>query len=278
MPTKVTMLFNSVTPGGDQVGDKQVIGGWSESFWQEALIGPDALVAAALYNARLPLVCATTALVGVRATQYSIPAMPGNLLRPIQSKVLRFNRFGSLPVITDILQMCLDVNTTTTGKPNKSKFKIGNIPDSFVVVGNFRPNQQYAQAMQTYVRTISQDSWGFVGRVIDNEAALVMGLAANVLTTSFALAGVVPGHFVRINRGKTSDNLPFTGTFRVASVDGNAYTLEGTQGVALQRAGTVRRDQVAFCDIDAVEFGVPSTRKIGRPFFQLRGRASKRRR
>lgn len=275
MPTKFTMMFQASTQVIANAPTQTA--GWSESWWQNALVDQNLFEFAALIEARAALLCYPTAIVGRRVTQYEIPVMPGNLLRPIRSRLVRVTSPGAQNQLTDILQMALNGIGFATGTGNQSKFKLGGLPDSMVEGGVFVPTAGYAARINLYRQRLQNDGWGFMGRSSTVQSATIQGMELGVLSLSFALPGIAVGNFIRVNRATTTVNLPYSGSFRVTAINGTQYTLEGQALISLKRGGSARQDLAVFQDIDEVVFRNATARKVGRPFFQLRGRAAKRR-
>lgn len=276
MLTRKTIFITQSTVG---VGGGAVrLGGWSESFWQA---GP-------FYNpfgggGNLPFYRAAllpngASLVGARDQSYTIL---GNKLIPGGSAIYRGLVNGSSGLLCDVPQVGLQVGGSVVGGNNAARLILRGIPDSQTVSGEYNPSLAYATAVQKYLTYIQTSvAFGMIGRDLSQVAQRVNNIAGAVLTTSAVIAGVVNNaSYIRFLHVKDDSNLPVTGTYLVTAGAGTAaLTLQGLNKTLTKPNGLARVDAISFYAFGALFPVRAIVRKVGRPFVQYRGRASKRRR
>jgi len=264
MAVKVSWLFN-----GNNVGRSSRVWGFSET-WYCALTG-DALIAAMdLVSARrVQILSNDSAIVGYRIGQENGRSyVVRKLFAPPDG-----NDGSNLPVDAALCQCQVD------GSPTVKKFWLHDLPDDWINGGNIVASRR--GAIQLVVDAYA--AFGFGVRYQQRTAS-----TANVLTVD-ALGAVVTqtpqtfavNNLVTFLNCRDVNNRAIRGTYAVATrTDDTHFTLAHWPGNIVSRSGRVRLNSFtvglarSMGALGVIEGG---SRKVGRPFFQSRGRASVRR-
>jgi hypothetical protein len=277
MSFKITLLFQQST-GIDptQPGINKHIGGWSESVYSgESDI---AVVRAKLFTAgswgiglcpaRAALLSQFGQIVGQRILQVAPSAG--------RAQTSNFSFPGGTED-TDVPQMALQCSAAGVGVVNVRHFSMRGIPDAQVKFGEFYPSPAYANAVSVYFTELQ--NWRFRGQDLTAAFADVATIDVTGLVTLPAIT--VPfgvGDQVQF-RGLKADgtNQPFSLKGFVAAVPTvNTFTLRNFTAPP-SHGGQVRKVSY-FLYLMGTPMSVDraAVRKVGRPFFQYRGRRSKR--
>ena len=276
MPYRMTVLYTVTTNPTNRGFANPHSGGWSESFWTNAnQSGAIAFVNAIAQNRASTLPSQASAF-GYRVQNFTIV---GNKLLPGGAVTGKVQFAGNATYSTDVPQMALMVNFSTSGGINNTRPVLRCLPDSVVSGGEYQPDQGFNNLMAAYLNFISiANGVGWVGRDLSLGSVRVIAFNAGVLTVSAAIPGVGVGDFVRLNRVYSTLGFPVKGAYQVTAINGVNYTLGNPpNATVIAPSGTARKDALLFFDINN---GVPNravVRKVGRPFEQYRGRRSKRR-
>jgi len=275
MLVKSSLLMTLTTEPTDRSVAVSHSGGWSETQWanynQLADVRRDMLILAPERARCLPK---NASVVGYRAQVFTIS---GNKVLPGGTSSGAFQYPGNTDNDGDIPQlalMCKGPSRTTT---NISRFAMRAIPDAMVKNGEYAPTAIFKRYVESYLVSLKSMNFGFVGRDLSQLARRVVGITAGVVTVDDA-AGLAEGQYVILRRVVDDSGNPVSGSFRILSVVGNALTLAGMgNGVFAGNSGTLRKDGLAYFNFDFPTVARVVVRKIGRPFEQYRGRASKKR-
>ncbi len=174
--------------------------------------------------------------------------------------------------------MALACSGRASGAPNVCHFRIGGIPDARVTEGEYDPSTQFNSDLNNYFVTLAANFATFAGRVLTNVAARIVSIDAVGVTVVNDDITLVPGNIVRLLKCVDQYGRPVIGAFSVSAVtDGRHFTLANWPGV-LVKNGKLRLDQKSTFVIQGNTFAVSRvvTHKVGRAFFQYRGRVSRR--
>jgi len=274
MSTRATMLFQLTTTSSSSVPSPARTGGWSESFWFNADIPLDHEPWRNIIQQRATMLPLNATIVGQRLSKYTLL---GNRIIPGGAQAQALNFTGSSRLQTDIPQMTLQFDGTAVGKVNRNRVNCAGIPDAEVTQGEFRPAATFLRVCTLFADSVIAGSAGFLGRDQTKQSSKIASIVAGVMTLDNALPGVAVGTYIRINRVTTTNNLPFSGSFRVGAVAGAVYTMQGMDDINAERSGTAMEDAVVICQYASLVPKQIRTRKIGRPSRGYRGRSSRRR-
>jgi hypothetical protein len=275
MPSKVTYIFNVATQPGDLAVANIHTAGWSESYWQPALIPATFPAINALATKRALLLPSTASIVGVRVAQFTIS---GNRLLPQGASTSSVRFPGNSAFVTDLPQVSLQCSGRSIAGANTSRFVLRCIPDVMMEGGEYKPTPAFSTALTNFFNLLKGgNGWSFLGRVIANPTFRVDSIAANVLVSGITLN---IDDYVRFLRVINSQGDAVTGAFRVTAIGGPpvGYTLAGLPaGTSVTGSGLCRLDEIALFNFSDVTFKRAGVRKVGRPSESYRGRASRRR-
>jgi hypothetical protein len=261
--TKCTWLFNGSSSGSGRVW------GFSES-WYTTLAGNALLAAMDLVSSRrVQILSVNSAIVGYRIGQDNG--------RSFVKRKLFFppdgNSASNLPVDCALCQV--DVSNSTTRK----KFFLHDLPDDWIIRTVVDPMR--IPAILLVVNTLA--AAGFQVRYQNQTAitapVLSVDATGNVVTS--AGFGIVANQTISFLNCRDINHRAIRGNYIVETVtDSTHFKVAHWGGTVVGRSGRVRLVNFSFGN--AVALGDDSligaaSRKVGRPFFQSRGRAPVRR-
>lgn len=274
MALKITYLFDYRSDPTNRDKAQSHNGGWSESIWQTA-DAPNKQAITALAQARALLLPGTARIIGYRAQVFT---NAGSHLVAGGSSTALLGYVGPPAVDPDIPQSALSLTATSAGNPNTRRFTIRAIADSQIVGGEWQPNQVYESFLTRYRNALINGEWVFPARDFTSPVHDIESIAAGILKLVGAPAGYAVGDRVLLKKCRDVNGNAVVGTFKVLAVAGANITLGGFDvETEVLATGQATKVVIAFRDIDDVQVGRAVVRKIGRPFEQYRGRASKRR-
>jgi hypothetical protein len=274
MALKITYLFDFRSDPTDRQKAQSHNGGWSESIWQTA-DSPATDNIRQLAQTRALLLPGTARIIGYRAQQFT---NVGSHLKAGGSSTALLGMVGPNGIDPDQPQSALSMVATSAGNSNTRRFTIRAIADSQIVGGEWQPSPVYEGFLTRYRNSLIQGEWVFPARDFTVAVHDIESIAAGVLKLVGAPAGYAVGDRVLLKKCKDVNGNPVVGTFKVLAVAGANITLGGMDlETEVLASGQATRVVIAFRDIDDVQVGRAVVRKIGRPFEQYRGRASKRR-
>jgi len=282
MPIKVVVLFQQTTIAG---GNSPIIGlsgrshqaGWSEHVWWATNESITDLKAAlitgspgryGLLPARSGVLNANAAIIGVRL--YEGGAGRGALLP------LGYPGLGGNPC--DIPQMSVLCKGTAQNFAVARRWTLRGIPDGQVTLGEFDPTVNFAARLRFYFDALQN----FYFRAIDasNVPVAVHDVQSTGLVTLMNPSPFVIGNFLTF-RGMLNTvgrRVGATGFVTAIGPMANQFTIGAWLILSTSGGTAVLRSRSLY------PFFSPSTsavrivtRKVGRPFEQYRGRASRRR-
>lgn len=264
MPNKATWLFN-----GSSVASGKSFG-FSET-WYTSRTGNDLLAAMdAVSVGRANLLAAGCAIVG-----YRIGVDNGRSFVVRRSFVAPGgNGNGNIPVDAALVQV------GSAGSPNLKRFFLHNLPDSWINDGAVLPF--FKIAIRDVVKEYCDQLFAVRNLVPTAPTAPILSIdaAGNVVTT--ANIALVANQLVQFLNCRDVNNRVVRGQYIVDTVtDATHFHIAHWTGQVVGRRGRVRLSQFQFgtgiyLGDDRTVIGAAS-RKVGRPFFQSRGRAPIRR-
>jgi hypothetical protein len=261
---KATWLFNGATEGADSVW------GFSES-WYTNLAGDALVTAMDLVSSRRSLILSSnTKIIG-----YRIGTTTGRsyvVRRERQSPTS--NGVSNIPVDSALCQVGI------AGTDNRKRFFFHDMPDGWVSGVEINPNR--IPDVNLVVQTLA--AAGFLVRYQSNIPAPVPILSIDtlgVVKTTLPIT-VAVNQSINILNCRDVTGRTVRGTYVVSAVaNPNEFTLAHWTGQQVSRSGKVRLVNLVpgaalyLGDSDTVIRG--GAKKVGRPFFQFRGRVPNRR-
>jgi len=272
MPTKCTLFFEVSTVYGDDLSYR--VGGWSETYYHGGVIDTpsvnDAVVA--LGNVRAKILPKQASIVASRQQTVTADGKPG------KSKTKLTFIKGNASFDTDVPQMAYAMRGHAAGQ-NMRMMELRCFPDEFVSKGEAKLTDAMTGFLRAYKRKIIDEGWMFRGIKMDVptvEISTISGGGAITVNDDFVSPGV--GKKVQVLRTKVSGTRDdfAGGNFKVlAAADARHITIAGWDGGECEN-GRLRAYSHDFFPITSIEDEAIFVRKVGRPFFQYRGRASSR--
>lgn len=273
MIQRITYLFQLVTTAANLGLARPHIAGWSETIWDNNTSDITSFIEA-LARARARCLPNGATIIGYRRQIFDLQP---NRIIPAGSATFAMNLPGTAGNQADIPQMGLSCTVRTSASINTRRFVLRGIPDAQVVTGEFDPSATYLHSLNQYLSELRAGSWDFVCRDLNLPSYRVVGIIAGVITVSGPHA-IPVGAFVRLLRVRDQEGSSVTGVYRVTSVtDPNTLVVANWGGQIVGVSGAIRQDQFAIYPITGFAIGRITTRRVGRPFEQYRGRRSRRR-
>lgn len=265
---KVDLLFrqqsnkNNTTPGLSRVG------GWSEGFYLNADVATALPRLIEVCKDRAPLLTTAAEIVGQR-----VRVVGGG------SSTYARKFPGTFDQQADIPQMALLLTANGVGEPNTRRFTLRGIADARVIEGEFSGTAEFNRRLQIYATELQTQLMAFKCQSLSAPQANVLTISATgavILEApqSFFAEQMVQG--LRVMSDDNNDVITFTAK-AVSGVDSAHYTLvPWTYGPA--HGGRLRLIEKIYPVIaaDSVSVVKITTHKVGRDFFQYRGRQSKK--
>lgn len=264
MAQKCTFLFN----GSNATSGKTW--GFSET-WYSALTG--AAVVAQMDNlmaVRRLILSSDVTCVGYRIGQ------PGGRSYVVRRSLIapRANDSSNLPVDSVLCQM--QGSDLITVK----KFFLHDLPDDWIAGTSIDPARTNAIANAIAAYSAFNFQFRYQNQVAASAPVLSIDLNGNVVTN--APIALVPTNLISFLKCKDINNKTIRGQYAVTAVtDATHFQIAHWPGNVVARSGRVRL--VSYLFQNALVLGANggivagASRKVGRPFFQSRGRVSSRR-
>jgi hypothetical protein len=186
---------------------------------------------------------------------------------------------GGLATNQDIPQMALECKVFGVGVENVKYFQIRGIPDSIVLSGAYAPSAQFSQNLAAWGAGLN--SLGFSFQCLDQTQPVVK--INSILTNGdYSLAAPLvynANDVFQVLRCRNTINQNVSGSFRVLTkTDAVSGKLAGWKGGPVDNSGSVKVRKFIWpvVQINSLKPIQISTRKVGRPFFQYRGRARRK--
>lgn len=275
MPYRYNMIMQVSTAPDNTEAASSHVGGWSESHWHQSPLSVNDAALKDLLQARARMLPHTAAIVGVRIANYEIV---NSTLRPLGASTSKIRQAGNMSYLTDLPQVALELSGGSN-LGNGNRFSCRCIPDSQMQGGEYQPAATFKGYVTQFTNILADRGWGFIGRSLTALQPKILSIANGVLTTSGPLDAVVGETLVTFISVKDANGTPVVGNFRVTELVGDfQFRLEGLpSGLVVGASGYARKLTPIFVDYTSVTPIRAVVRKVGRPFEQYRGRASKRR-
>lgn len=274
MPGRVSLLFSVTTQAANASIAIPHSGGWSESHWVNTPANVTVANITDIGQPRANLLSSLATITGYRIQGFTLV---GNKMIPESSRSGRVLIPGGSTAGLNMPQDGVSIIMSAAGAVNTSRSVLRGMPDDYIVNGEFTPNLGYLSRMQTYINALISQGWKFVGRDRSVANARVLAINAGVVQLAGPVGGVANQSFLRMNRVFDVNGKPVIGTFLITAIAGNLYTVTGLGSTSVTiPSGTARIDQLAIFSYAGGAIGRSVVRKIGRPFEQYRGRASRR--
>jgi len=265
---RLSMLFHHVSSTTSISDGAPVrVGGWSENlYFDDAAKMPASITA--MQVRRAALLPANCAIIGQR---YRFADGSS------QTFTERFASPGDFSV--DIPQMALQCTAKNLGMASIRKFNIRGLPDSWVVNGEWIGSGPAQSRLIAYFNTLVGFQWK--GRLRSAAAVDVVSIDGNgVFVLADDLAFTLGGQ-IRLVRVTNDVGQNVTGIYRVLlRTDARNGKLANWKSSTVDSVGKFQLVSFQYPTFLAgqITYSRVAPRKVGRSFFQYRGRASKRRR
>lgn len=288
MPIRASMLFELTTTRNAEDAPIERKAGWSESYW---LNGEDIGAARLIFegvngpiDGRLRLLPRLSGvIIGAR---YEAFTLVGTTLVPGAAQPVPIGRAGTAPLLNDIPQMGLQLAfKLTDNQPGSIRHVLAGWPDASVVGGEAILSIDMKDRLRRFF--LSVQSCGAV--VIDRNQSKekLLSISADGVGKRLDGGGYAVGTMLKISRARDPvGRRNYGGVYPVVAVTAGPTTFTlggwsaaaGGPGVATVR-GTVRPHVRLWKGFDVARAKLVRSviRKVGRPFGDYRGRASKRR-
>lgn len=275
MPVRISLLFALTTQPADLGKAIPHSGGWSETLWQDLDFGASVQQRALrLANKRAQLLPASATIIGVRYQTFTLSV---NRFLPGGTSTATLQLPGNANWPGDLPQAALLLNAQSTDNQNTRRWALRGMPDQFIINGEYQPTPQFTTKINAYFQELSDDNFYFPGRDLSQPDRRVIAIANTVVTVDNG-ASFVQGGYLRFHRCIDALKDPVEGSYVITNVNVNAITLGGFAPRTLtQPSGTCRNDVAVMVKITSANFSRAVIKKVGRPFAQYRGRASRRR-
>jgi len=268
------VTFNNATSAVDRTA------GFSDGWYQD---GSDAYdyneVDAGRVTKRAALLPTRSTVVGVRISDVDAYGVTTG-----KSRTYKLSNKGGQTAQCDDPRMSLLYDVRAQDKSNELNLYIQNVPDIRVAKGSYNPDPAWQTAVQQYLLYAFTNNYGFMGLEQQWPKIPVQTISALGVVVTKKPHGMVDNQYVRFLR--TSEN-GYTkrnpSGYQVKDVV-DAYTFsvwnwDGRPGI-VSTGGSVTTWGKTFCKPTLNNYSIinpmAATRKVGRPFFQYRGRASKK--
>jgi hypothetical protein len=262
---KFTMLLQMNT---DPVGGLASVrvGGWSESLYQNNAGPTNRANFLRLCQARAALLPTTASVIGQRYQQVD----------PVGASSTGAMRYpGDVTTLaTDVPQVTLLCRAPSTETTNIRPLMLRCIPDGIVIGGEYSPNAQFRSALANYFQELG--FWKFRARDLQAQSVPIIDIDALGNVNTDQPITLTVNETVQILR--TTGGTVSGGRFSIKAVtDTFNFQLRNWKGGATE-GGRLRLISIIYPRIDSNNVAVSRiiVRKVGRGFFQYRGRASKR--
>lgn len=276
MPTlKATWLFNG------SAADGNMLFGFSESWYTDdapAVLLPKMREIA---QNRIGLCARNTRLYGYRIAD---TAPNSRAYTQIENATIAAPDRSGFPNVPQDAALCKCYgNIGGTLK----RFWIHCLADDSVNNAQFVADQGIPRRIRTFINLLSDNGFKFRYLVPTAPTGRIQSIGADgVVQTLDPIAGIAVSSVVQLLRVRGTDGRTKKGMFAVSAVENEKkFTLANWSGGTVGMSGKIRLVQYGYTGINQVpNNGVlsdptirPGTRKCGRPFGQLRGRAVARR-
>jgi len=273
----VSILMNAQTlqPGTD--ANERTAGfsdGWYDSGADDQRLLPKDQQ---LINLRAALLPSSSSVVGYRISQLDAYGRSTG-----KSRVYKMAVAGGESGETGDPRQALQYTCFSQGATNELQLYIQNPPAARIKTGSYYGLAAWETKIKAYIDHVAAAGYRFYAFDQTQPVSPIVGISALGVITLSRHNVYAPGNFVRALRCKTVLRGHFRANadgYEVATSDGLTVTVHGwDQGECTGGSLTLWEKYLATPILDAFAKSHPavSTRKVGRPFFLFRGRASNR--
>jgi hypothetical protein len=248
-------------------------GGWSESWYLDATIDAARQPFSTLQTARATMLPNHIVIVGQRFTTLLDPP------NSIKGKSISTNNEypGGYNIAQDVPQMAMLCRVRGDGVPNTKRYTLRGMPDGTVSGGEFTDDAVWTAGFNQYTAALRRLAFRFRG--LDNSQPVIglQGVLPNgdfILNAPLAFA---QGDALTLLRVRDSNGHAVTGTYYVKTATSNiAGTFANWKGATVLGSGSVRKRVFIYPTMGTTinSFLRVIVKKVGRSFFQYRGRRS----
>jgi len=268
MTLKIDLLFQQSTNKAGGSEDQVRVAGWSEGWYTDLSITSARAAVDTLAGARSALLTSSAAIVGQRYRVVGGGSSTDNKIFP-----------GSNPTLSDLPSIGLLCTVAAVGAPNVRRFALRGIPDARAVEGEYVPSSGFTTALSNFGDVLGNGNWKFKGRVLTNPKVEILSIAVDGTVISKSAIALAAGDKVRLLNVRDDNGANQSGQYIVDTwTNGTHWKILGYEG-AIAHRGFARLDETFNFTVllGSFERGRVVTHKVGRPFFQFRGRRSTRR-
>jgi hypothetical protein len=184
---------------------------------------------------------------------------------------------GTQTVLSDLPSLALLCTIQASGAPNVRRFSLRGLADARALEGEYVPSQGMDAQLKLFAKTLQDYGWKFKGRVLTTPKATVLSISNTGVVSTLEPFTVSTADKVRILNARDVSGTRQSGVYGVSVVtDSHTFTLRGYTGSEVTHA-FVRLEDFNYFSVVGSSFsrGRVVNHKVGRDFFQFRGRRSK---
>jgi hypothetical protein len=260
---KVDLLFHASTNKAGGSPDQVRTAGWSEGWYTDKDINAARISVDFLCRARASFLTNSAAIIGQRYRVVGGGSSTDNRQYP-----------GSGTGLADLPAMAILASIGTAGGPNVRRFALRGLADARAVEGEFIPSQQMTAALTWFATLLGNEQFKFKARVLTNVKGQIDSITTGGVVVMKDPVTLSIGDRVRFLRVTDVNGQSQSGVYLVtAAADSTHFTVAGYTGAA-SISGFARKEQTAYyaCLSSSFQRGRVITHKVGRGFFQFRGR------
>ena len=275
MPVRNTFLFELTTSPTNRAHAQPHSFGWSESVWTDQLYPAAHQKMQDYRTERARLLPDEAAIVGVRIQEFTV--VNDRLVRGGVS-TSKQRTPGASADNCDMPNVSLMLSGTSA-TANATRFAIRAIPDIHVVRGEYQPVAPFNTRLTRFCNFLGNTGWGFIGADLTQLPVEIATIGNGNIHLVEAAPANSAGRLWTFVKTKDQYGKPVTGTYECISVDpidNKILIMRNLPATIIAVGGRIKKHIPAYRQFTAVDPVRIVVRKVGRPFDQSRGRASKR--
>lgn len=190
------------------------------------------------------------------------------------SQTIKMRYVGTVVRDGDLPQVALNVRLIGQNNDYKKMMQLRGIPDGRVEFGEYRPSRDFAAAFDGWVTALATNGWRFQARKKSTPRVKIFSIDSlgNFVIAPGATYAVNDQVILRNVRNANGNGV--SGTFYVeARTNDQNGKLRGWTGGTVGESGTFAKLEFEYMQVARGGILNATTRKVGRPFTQFRGRA-----
>jgi len=261
---KISLLFQQIN---GEFKDGRV-SGFSETFYVQSTLAGSLALADSLAKKRAGFLTRSANIIALRAREIGGSALLSKVAYP-----------GMLGTDSDIPQMALNVILPSTQAGYRRNIQLRGIPDGRVAFGSYVPSQAFQGAFTQWALTLGGSVFRFQAIDKTNVRVKIFSIDA---TGNFVIAvgtSYNVGDQIILRNATSIGGNRVNGTYFVEQKTSDTVgKLRGWGGEVVSLKGTFSKLGYIYPPISSpgIEILDATTRKVGRPFFQFRGRQRSR--